>query len=323
MNDIHSLARVAAVPFFSFSDAVDAVLTLLAEQMPEARIVLSRLEYEEDEYQVVATAGAAQPEIDTGFRMRLQASLCQHMVADDAPRLTEDAAQESAYQELPMTQELGIRAYVVAPLELADGSRVGGLEAMAAAPGVFGTEQLAVLTVTARLLAYEWERVAREVTLRRLVAEQRDRDTTDALTGLPNRKTFMSQLERELELVNRGSVESYLVISRFQVDSSDSSGDPREPERDLMLKDAADALRVTARRTDIVGRVGADEFAAILVGCKGEEGATAFCTRFDSALKRLIRGRQSRLTSSTRIRSLSSAVSPAELVEAREPVPGS
>ena len=46
-----------------------------------------------------------------------------------------------------------------------------------------------------------------------------------------------------------------------------------------MLKDAARALDGQARRTDIVGRVSGDRLAVVLVDCRGEEGARAFCNR--------------------------------------------
>jgi len=308
------MAHAMARPYASFSEAVESVFGVLAHELPPCRLVLGRLDHEEGEYQVVEARGSTELAIEAGYSTRLATSLCLHMAEDSAPRVSHDAGADAIYGELPMRTEFGIRGYAAVPLELSDGTRVASLAAMSAGPAVFHQAHLDMLTMCARLLSYEWERVAKEVLLRRLVAQQRDRDTTDTLTGIPNRTTFSDKLLREWELASRGSVESFIVACRVEVPDC-ASGDKGDPMRDLVLKDAAGALAVTARKTDVIGRVGDDMLAAVLVGCKGEAGASAFCERFRSALERATHDRGEHAVLSMAIRPLTPARDAEELLE--------
>ena len=58
------------------------------------------------------------------------------------------------------------------------------------------------------------------------------------------------------------------------------------------------------------------------VASKGEDGATAFCDRFQASLARTIRNRSSTLLPSLSIRSLASAVTTEDLIQAGDPVGG-
>ena len=77
-----------------------------------------------------------------------------------------------------------------------------------------------------------------------------------------------------------------------------------------MLKDAADVMQTAIRRTDHAGRLADDSFGAVLVGCKGLEGAAAFIGRYGQALARVTQERPARLELSYAICSLGDAESP-------------
>jgi GGDEF domain-containing protein len=79
---------------------------------------------------------------------------------------------------------------------------------------------------------------------------------------------------------------------------------------ELMLKDAADVMQSAIRRTDHAGRLGEDGFGAVLVGCKGLEGAAAFIGRYGQALTRVTHERPARLELAYAICSLGDAESP-------------
>jgi GGDEF domain-containing protein len=80
--------------------------------------------------------------------------------------------------------------------------------------------------------------------------------------------------------------------------------------RDLMLKDAADVMQTAIRRTDHAGRLDADSFGAVLVGCKGLEGAAAFIGRYGQSLTRVTQERPAQLELAYAICSLGDAESP-------------
>ena len=77
-----------------------------------------------------------------------------------------------------------------------------------------------------------------------------------------------------------------------------------------MLKDAADVMETAIRRTDHAGRLADDSFGAVLVGCKGLEGAAAFIGRYGQSLTRVTQERPAQLELSYAICSLGDAESP-------------
>ncbi len=89
--------------------------------------------------------------------------------------------------------------------------------------------------------------------------------TTDALTGLFNRRAFFDALERERRRAqrNRSSLSIVAIdIDRFKL-VNDTYG---HPAGDRVLQGVGRVLQNHCRVTDIVGRLGGEEFAAILPG---------------------------------------------------------
>ena len=86
--------------------------------------------------------------------------------------------------------------------------------------------------------------------------------TTDSLTGLANRASFLDRLSQTFAAAERGASSFailYLDLDRFK-DINDSLG---HAAGDLVLKSVADRLQACLRETDIVGRLGGDEFAIL------------------------------------------------------------
>lgn len=93
----------------------------------------------------------------------------------------------------------------------------------------------------------------------RLVLTLRNLSVRDELTGLYNRRGFMSMVEHELKLANRnGHKMSFLFIDLDDFKQiNDTLG---HKVGDLALIDAANLLKETFRETDIIARMGGDEF---------------------------------------------------------------
>src|SRR4051794_22028294 len=106
---------------------------------------------------------------------------------------------------------LAVKTWLATPLEMSDGTITGTLCAMATHTDAFCTDHAALLGISARMLSYEWESINRRAELRRLRERARDGATTDADTGLPNRDSFVDNLDREWRLAERGTVQSVLV----------------------------------------------------------------------------------------------------------------
>jgi len=112
-------------------------------------------------------------------------------------------------------------------------------------------------------------------------AQQRDRlveqALTDELTGVANRRHFHERLQGELARAGREDRPVSLVI--FDVDDFKSINDRHgHGAGDAALRGFAHVLREEARVSDVVCRVGGEEFAVILPNTRGHE-ATRFAVR--------------------------------------------
>jgi diguanylate cyclase (GGDEF)-like protein len=105
----------------------------------------------------------------------------------------------------------------------------------------------------------------------------------DALTDLPNRVLFRSELERELKRVERGTqcAVLYIDIDEFK-GINDSLG---HPVGDELLKGIAHRLRGCVRGSDVVARLGGDEFAIVQADVENHSDVTNLIARIYQAIR--------------------------------------
>lgn len=103
-----------------------------------------------------------------------------------------------------------------------------------------------------------------------LLADLESAARTDELTGLPNRRAFDEQLERELQRSVRTGSEVSLAL--LDLDGfkqlNDTTG---HLQGDAALRTLAQVIRREVRAMDWAGRVGGDEFAILLPDADVEE----------------------------------------------------
>lgn len=93
----------------------------------------------------------------------------------------------------------------------------------------------------------------------------------DPLTKLYNRRKFDEFLEHEIDRAKRN--QHAFCIAQIDLDDFKNINDTfGHPIGDLVLKEIASVLMRDVRRTDVVARVGADEFAVLLPETDPEEG---------------------------------------------------
>jgi diguanylate cyclase (GGDEF)-like protein len=114
------------------------------------------------------------------------------------------------------------------------------------------------------------------------VAEVTAAAMTDPLTGVFNRRGFLDALDRELSRSRRYGHPFILAYTdvRGLKQVNDSHG---HLAGDAVLKEAAQLLRDSARADDVVGRLGGDEMALLLVQ-QGLEGADAVVGRIRAGI---------------------------------------
>lgn len=111
------------------------------------------------------------------------------------------------------------------------------------------------------LLTAYW---ARNSTLKLEMSEYKFKtlSVTDSLTGLLNRRGFIKQAERQLEIANRGNKYFHLVF--IDINNFKSINDNFGHEvGDNALTEISNILTNTFRASDIIGRLGGDEFAVL------------------------------------------------------------
>jgi two-component system cell cycle response regulator len=111
----------------------------------------------------------------------------------------------------------------------------------------------------------------RDITETVMLCERlRAESITDPLTGLYNRRGFMTLSENQLKLAKR--MKKRVVCLFTDLDGLKAINDNfGHEEGDHALRAAADILRTTFRETDLIARMGGDEFAVLAT----ESGAEA------------------------------------------------
>ena len=94
----------------------------------------------------------------------------------------------------------------------------------------------------------------------------------DSLTGLPNRGMFQAEIERAIAVAPADAAVAVLFVDvdRFKV-INDTWG---HGVGDELLRQLGQRLSRCVRAGDVVGRIGGDEFALIVVTARGVEGAS-------------------------------------------------
>ena len=87
---------------------------------------------------------------------------------------------------------------------------------------------------------------------------------TDALTGLSNRRGFLSLAENGIQIASRMGLKATVLFA--DLDGFKTVNDTfGHEEGDRVLREAAEALRRTFRACDTIGRIGGDEFAVFML----------------------------------------------------------
>jgi diguanylate cyclase (GGDEF)-like protein len=117
-----------------------------------------------------------------------------------------------------------------------------------------------------------------------LARELQIQATTDALTGLPNRRHVIEALEKEIHRADRS--ERPLALALLDLDRFKQINDTHgHPSGDAVLRSIADVLRRVCRNGDIVGRFGGEEFAVLMPETSPEQ-AELVCERIRTAIAR-------------------------------------
>jgi diguanylate cyclase (GGDEF)-like protein len=117
-----------------------------------------------------------------------------------------------------------------------------------------------------RALRYAMER-------QRVQLEMLNQALIDDLTGLNNRRGFLSLAQYQFKLACRTG--RPFLVAFFDLDGLKRINDKfGHQEGNRAIVDAANILKDSFRQSDMLGRLGGDEFAALIVDSRGESAET-------------------------------------------------
>jgi diguanylate cyclase (GGDEF)-like protein len=198
-------------------------------------------------------------------------SFCTHTVAARAPLMIADATLDPRVSDSPLVVgEPFIRAYLGVPLMTPDGHAVGALCVIDTVPRFFTSAQVAVLAGFARLVVDELE-------LRQIAV-------TDQLTSCLSRRGFLAAVDSEIERCRRYGRPASLAV--LDVDHFKRVNDTfGHAAGDAVLRQLVLRCTTMLRPSDLVGRLGGEEFA-ILLPETGEDAAIHTIERLRESIER-------------------------------------
>lgn len=257
----------AHAPFADAGAAADAMLSRLRGEVGFGWWAVTRITG--GTYAILSTGRAGFP-LRAGEQLAWADSLCRAVAEGQAPRIVPDVRAVPALRDAPLAGRWGVGAYLSSPLTLDGESLFGTLCALDREPlPAEAASRMPLVDLQARLLSTALAADLRLDEARRR-AERAEADALmDPLTGLVNRRGWDMLLDREEQRCRRyGAVASVLVID---LDGLKTVNDRRgHAAGDAVLQRTAAVLRDAFRGTDVVARVGGDEFAVLAVETDAE-----------------------------------------------------
>jgi len=184
-------------------------------------------------------------------------SFCGHAILGDEIFTVPDAALDPRFSGNPLvTDAPNIRFYAGCPISVPNGSKLGTICLIDQSPREFDDEDKVLLRDLARLVEQE------------IVAAQLA--TLDELTMISNRRGFEVLSKHALSLckrVNGTATILFIDLDQFKP-INDTYG---HAEGDHALQVFSNILRDVFRDSDVIGRIGGDEFAVLLTMTSANE----------------------------------------------------
>lgn len=180
----------------------------------------------------------------------LQGSFCKYTLQSGSPVIVPDTLMDERFAQSPyVTAGPKIRFYAGVPLKTRAGLVVGTVCAIDAIARPFGVRETAIMEHLAESVMYSLE-------MRLLAA-------TDVLTGAMSRRGLKDEADKHLALSKRHGVPVSCIV--FDLDHFKNINDTYgHATGDQVLTGIVRAAQGQLRQSDLLGRLGGEEFAVIL-----------------------------------------------------------
>lgn len=268
---------------------MDPILAGLSNSLPQARSIeqltrplldmlgsvtglestyLTSIDLKADVQHVRFARNAGQLQIPEGLSVPWSDTLCKRAL-DEGRMCTSDVSR--SWPDSEAARQLGIQTYVSAPVRTDDGILLGTLCAASAKPHQITPQAEVVLKLFSNVIA---NFLQRELLLEQLHAANvrlMSYALTDPLTGLPNRRALYEELERlERRAMREGGS---VLVGLVDLDGFKGINDTYGHQQgDVFLQEVSRRLASTLRSSDMLGRIGGDEFVLVGPGPAIERG---------------------------------------------------
>ena len=194
-------------------------------------------------------------------------SFCSRMVLGQGPRVAPNSNAVPVYASAPIGSQVRIGAYIGVPLVNHDGTLFGTLCAIDPLPRPESIKvHLPLIELIADMLSAVLSAEIEGLQFSRLAELAMDDAETDSLTRLPNRRGWDRVLLLEEERCQRyGHAASVIAVDLDDLKKvNDTLGHAFGDE--LIIR-AGRTLRDAVRKSDLVARVGGDEFLVLAADC--------------------------------------------------------
>lgn len=261
-TDINTLAKLAGLA--SFEAASSAVIDYLRDHVDVGSWMATRVN---GPNQFVLSGESENYGLKPGASLPWADTFCHRMVEGKGPNIATNVANVPVYAESPLMQYAPVGSYVGVPINTGSGELFGTLCALNPEPQQHNVDsQLPLIGVLAQLLG---SIATLEISALRH-SEHIETLTTaafsDALTGVANRNGWEQHLLQVQSTVSSlGSPVGIFIVDLDEMKLvNDTHG---HAQGDELLKQTATILRATVRNSDLVARIGGDEFAIATLEC--------------------------------------------------------
>lgn len=190
----------------------------------------------------------------------LRETFCKYPLVSGQLLVVEDASKDGRFSDHPSVVDgPQIRFYAGMPLITADGQVVGSICAIDKRAREFGARERTILSHLASTVVKQFE-------LRVMAG-------TDVLTGVMSRRAFKQDCAKHLALAKRHATPVSCVV--FDIDHFKHVNDTYgHASGDRVLVEVAAVARAVLRETDLLGRIGGEEFAVLLPHAETPEAIT-------------------------------------------------
>jgi diguanylate cyclase len=195
-------------------------------------------------------------EIPEGFQVQWGETLCQRSI-EEGRTFTDDVA--GCWGDSGPARELGIATYLGVPIRVGEGELYGTLCAASRSKKPVAGNVRRLLGLFAHIIARQIERERLLERLQRENLEYQGHALTDPLTGVPNRRALLRELQRALSDSERSG--AVVHVAFIDLDGFKAINDRHGHDAgDRFLIAMARSIAAGLREGDFLGRWGGDEF---------------------------------------------------------------